>query len=56
MLVLNPEWEQRILPDALKDLVHGMQVVIFYRDTAVQHSDVEVSLGHLGPYSRKGKQ
>lgn len=26
MLVLSSDWEQRVLPEALKDLVHGMQV------------------------------
>jgi hypothetical protein len=56
ILVLNPVWEQKILPDALKDLVHGMQVVIFYHNTAIQHSDVEIPSGHFGPYFRKGKQ
>jgi hypothetical protein len=37
MLVLNSDWEQRVLPEALKDLVHGMQVrfYLFYGDSAI---------------------
>ena len=56
MLVLNSDWEQQTLPEALKDLVHGMQVC-FYFSTAI-HRIFMVLLfpDHSGPYIRKGRR
>jgi hypothetical protein len=30
MLVLNPDWEQETIPEALQEMVQGLQVRLFF--------------------------
>jgi len=51
MLVLNPDWEQETIPEALKEMVQGLQVRLLFFISPVLKSYVVV--GYLGPYIRK---
>jgi len=49
MLVLSSDWEQRVLPEALKDLVHGMQVCfyLFHSDSPSDLAAFQVILDRI---------